>query len=255
MLKVWSTDGSSVFPLEQFGDYTFVLSFFRLFHYHYIGPTCPRTRGSIAWVWRWKQSSTLNPTPLLFQLQKDLDIQMIQLIASPSLLCGCGCGWGREWRWSDTSTHTHTHTHPNPHPHRLSDTGQSEEVPQSVGNDSNRTKSVSARHFSDQLCHDAEHQRKIKKRNQLPGLHKSVDVDIRRSNVLLFAGIWRCCWTKRNFRVWSVRSTTSAQTDDWDLRVNSKKIFPQRSQLRWGCVVARFVEWHSTVCIDIWRHR
>ena len=73
--------------------------------------------------------------------------------------------------------------------YRLSDTGQSEEVPQSAGNDSKRTKLVSARHFSDQLCRDGEQQRKIKKRNQLSGLHKSVDVDIRRSNVLLFAGI------------------------------------------------------------------
>ena len=49
-----------------------------------------------------------------------------------------------------------------------------------------------------------------------------------------------------------------------------KKIFPERSQLRWESVVTQFVdrrrddehfpevstvEWHSTVCIDIWRHR
>jgi hypothetical protein len=63
-----------------------------------------------------------------------------------------------------------------------------------------------------------------------------------------------------------MRITTSAQTYDGDLRVNSKKIFPGRSQMRWESVVLRFVdrrkddvhfpevstvEWHSTVWIDI----
>jgi len=33
-------------------------------------------------------------------------------------------------------------------------------------------KLVSARDFYDQLCRDAEHERKLKKRNQLSGLHK-----------------------------------------------------------------------------------
>jgi hypothetical protein len=36
-------------------------------------------------------------------------------------------------------------------------------------------KLVSAREFYDQLCRDAEHERKLKKRNQLSGLHKSVE--------------------------------------------------------------------------------
>jgi hypothetical protein len=36
-------------------------------------------------------------------------------------------------------------------------------------------KLVSARDFYDQLCRDAEHERKLKKRNQLSGLHKSVE--------------------------------------------------------------------------------
>jgi hypothetical protein len=35
-------------------------------------------------------------------------------------------------------------------------------------------KLVSARDFYDQLCRDAEHERKLKKRNQLSGLHKLV---------------------------------------------------------------------------------
>ena len=33
-----------------------------------------------------------------------------------------------------------------------------------------------------------------------------------------------------------------AQAYDGDLRVNSKKIFPDRSQLRWESVVSRFVD-------------
>ena len=36
-------------------------------------------------------------------------------------------------------------------------------------------KLVSARDFYDQLCRDAEHERKLKKRNQLSGLHKLVE--------------------------------------------------------------------------------
>ena len=35
-------------------------------------------------------------------------------------------------------------------------------------------KLVSARDYYDQLCRDAEHERKLKKRNQLSGLHKFV---------------------------------------------------------------------------------
>ncbi|CAF3311466.1 unnamed protein product, partial [Rotaria sp. Silwood2] len=37
-----------------------------------------------------------------------------------------------------------------------------------------KSKLVSARDFYDQLCRDAEHERKLKKRNQLSGLHKLV---------------------------------------------------------------------------------
>jgi hypothetical protein len=35
ILKVWSTDGSCLFPLEKFGDFKFIITLLRLLDYHH----------------------------------------------------------------------------------------------------------------------------------------------------------------------------------------------------------------------------
>lgn len=46
------------------------------------------------------------------------------------------------------------------------------------------SKLISAKDFYDQLCRDAEHERKLKKRNQLSGLHKFVFIFIFISSII-----------------------------------------------------------------------
>jgi hypothetical protein len=73
--------------------------------------------------------------------------------------------------------------------------------------------------------------RRTPEKDQLSGLHKSVDVDIRRSNVLLFAGISRYCTTKRNFRVRQV--LVLQQTRIVDEKGQLKTTFPSRTDFDW----------------------
>ncbi|CAF1134425.1 unnamed protein product [Adineta steineri] len=103
MLQVWSSDGSTLFPLEKFGDYTFLLTLFRLLDYHYnntrlhTDESIDRMSLLIKTILNVEINQLLkhqpvtddslsNLAPLLYQLQKNLSIQMIQLVANPSLL-------------------------------------------------------------------------------------------------------------------------------------------------------------------------
>ncbi|UJR06751.1 hypothetical protein I4U23_011038 [Adineta vaga] len=98
ILKVWSLDGSTLFPLEIFGNYTFLVTLFRLLDYHYNNTRLHtdedidrmslliKTILTIEIKQLMKNNSLVNTTSLLYQLQKNLSIQMIQLITDPSLL-------------------------------------------------------------------------------------------------------------------------------------------------------------------------
>ncbi|CAF0741668.1 unnamed protein product [Adineta ricciae] len=105
MLNVWSTGGSTLFPLEKFGDFTFLLTLFRLLDYHYHNTRLHTDEsidrmalliktvlnGEFNELLKHESISVealLNKAPFLYQLQKSIVVQMLQLIANPSLLIG-----------------------------------------------------------------------------------------------------------------------------------------------------------------------
>jgi hypothetical protein len=110
MLKIWSNNTTTLFPLERFGDCAFLLSLLRLMDYYYTN-TRTYTDDNI------DQTSLLinsilkveikqlfqcietqnemngeilqNKIPFLFQLQKDIVSQIIHVLLEPSLLEEC----------------------------------------------------------------------------------------------------------------------------------------------------------------------
>ncbi len=112
MLRVWSYDGSSLFPLEKFGDCAFIVKLLRLLDYHYrytrvnTDETIDRMSlltNSILKVELHeliKYSKTghdkinydivQSKAPLLYHLQKDIVIQSIKIFFDPSLLLSEG---------------------------------------------------------------------------------------------------------------------------------------------------------------------
>ncbi|CAF0824617.1 unnamed protein product [Adineta steineri] len=104
MLKVWSTDGSCLFPLEKFGDSTFIITLLKLLDYHYnytrlhTDETIDRMSLLITSILKVETNELLkhqestsreileNKAPLLYQLQKNFIIQSIQFLADQSLL-------------------------------------------------------------------------------------------------------------------------------------------------------------------------
>ncbi|CAF0744045.1 unnamed protein product [Didymodactylos carnosus] len=108
MLRVWSNDGSSLFPLEKFGDFTFIVTLLRLLDYHYIytrlhtDENVDRMSLLVNSILKVETNELLkyhttthdkitseilqHKAPLLYQLQKDVIVQSIQFLSNPSLL-------------------------------------------------------------------------------------------------------------------------------------------------------------------------
>lgn len=107
MLKVWSDDQSSLFPLEKLGDDTFLITLFRLLDYHYnytrlhTDETTDRLKlladtiltveiNALLKYYQTKPESIhrevlRNEAPILDRLQKTILMQSIQFLADPSL--------------------------------------------------------------------------------------------------------------------------------------------------------------------------
>ncbi|CAF4154071.1 unnamed protein product [Rotaria sp. Silwood2] len=109
MLKVWSSDNSSLFPLEKFGDCEFIITLLRLMDYHYTYTSTNMDenidrmsvlvnsilRIEIKELLKLITTTVQNKTnseilsskaPLLYQLQKDIMAQSIHLLSKRSLL-------------------------------------------------------------------------------------------------------------------------------------------------------------------------
>ena len=103
MLKIWAENFTTLFPLEKFGNSTFIVKLFRLMFYHYI-----YTNENIDWMSllitsllkvemkQLREHITIHngvnreilqkKGSLLYALQKDIFSQMIQFLLEPSLL-------------------------------------------------------------------------------------------------------------------------------------------------------------------------
>jgi len=108
ILRVWCNDGSSLFPLEKFGDCTFVVTLLCLLDYHY-NYTRLRTDENLDRMSLLidsilkveanallKHQTTINEilpqkAPLLYRLQKCTIVKSIQILSNPSLL---SCNYG-----------------------------------------------------------------------------------------------------------------------------------------------------------------
>ncbi|CAF3487428.1 unnamed protein product [Rotaria sp. Silwood1] len=108
MLRIWSYDGSCLFPLEKFGDCTFIIKLLRLLDYHYrytrlhTDETIDRMSLLINSILKIELNELIkynkrkhdkitydilqSKTPLLYHLQKDIMIQSINILIDPSLL-------------------------------------------------------------------------------------------------------------------------------------------------------------------------
>ncbi|CAF4860740.1 unnamed protein product [Rotaria sp. Silwood1] len=108
MLKIFSYDGSCLFPLEKLGDCTFIMKLLRLLDYHYrykrlhTDETVDRMSLLISSILKIELNELLSSTtdshmdmkrdilqikaPLLYHLQKDIVIQSINFFSNPSLL-------------------------------------------------------------------------------------------------------------------------------------------------------------------------
>ncbi|CAF2960714.1 unnamed protein product, partial [Rotaria sp. Silwood2] len=108
MLKIFSYDGSCLFPLEKLGDCTFIIKLLRLLDYHYrykrlhTDETVDRMSLLISSILKIELNALLSSTtrshmdmkrdilqikaPLLYHLQKDIVIQSINFLNNPSLL-------------------------------------------------------------------------------------------------------------------------------------------------------------------------
>jgi hypothetical protein len=106
MLRIWSNDASNLFPLELFGDYTFIITLFKLLDYHYTYTrlnidenidrmsllTTSILKVEITELLK-QHTATSNQitdeifqqkAPLLYQLQKDFVNQWIRFLSNPS---------------------------------------------------------------------------------------------------------------------------------------------------------------------------
>ncbi|CAF5014485.1 unnamed protein product, partial [Rotaria sp. Silwood1] len=103
MLRIWSYDGSCLFPLEKFGDCTFIIKLLRLLDYHYrytrlhTDETIDRMSLLINSILKIELNELIkynkitydilqSKAPLLYHLQKDIMIQSINILIDPSLL-------------------------------------------------------------------------------------------------------------------------------------------------------------------------
>ncbi|CAF4787472.1 unnamed protein product, partial [Rotaria sp. Silwood1] len=105
ILTIWFNDGSSLFPLEEFGDATFIVTLFRLLDYHtclHIDETIDRMSLLINSILKVELNELLKYHRirnnkitndilqykgfLLYYLQKDIMIQSIKILFDPSLL-------------------------------------------------------------------------------------------------------------------------------------------------------------------------
>jgi hypothetical protein len=103
MLRVWSNDGSSLFPLEKFGDCTLIVTLVRLLDYHYnytrlhtdenidrmsllINAILKVENNELLKYQTIKQEMLPQKAPILYRLQMSIIVQSIQLLSNPSLL-------------------------------------------------------------------------------------------------------------------------------------------------------------------------
>jgi hypothetical protein len=103
VLRVWSNDGSSLFPLEKFGDCTLIVTLIRLLDYHYnytrlhTDENIDRMSLLINGILRVETNELLkhqtitqeilsHKAPILYRLQMSIIVQSIQLLSNPSLL-------------------------------------------------------------------------------------------------------------------------------------------------------------------------
>lgn len=105
MLKVWSYDGSSLFPFEKFGDCTFIVKLLKLLDYHYkykrshTDEKIDRMSLLIDSILKTELNELLkdnnkiisydilsSKAPLLYHLQKDILTQSIRIFINPLLL-------------------------------------------------------------------------------------------------------------------------------------------------------------------------
>jgi hypothetical protein len=107
ILKIWLDNGSNLFPLEKFGDYTFIVKLLRLLDYHYtykstfIDENINRINLLIYSIIQVEAKELINQrmiqkgitleilqskAPLLYELQKDIISQSIRFLLKPSLL-------------------------------------------------------------------------------------------------------------------------------------------------------------------------
>ncbi|CAF3887263.1 unnamed protein product [Adineta steineri] len=103
MLKVWSNDGSSLFPLEKLGDCTLIVALIRLLDYHYnytrlhTDENIDRTSLLINSILTTETNELLkhekitqdilsHNAPILYRLQMSIIVQSIQLLSNSSVL-------------------------------------------------------------------------------------------------------------------------------------------------------------------------
>ncbi|CAM4807592.1 unnamed protein product, partial [Rotaria magnacalcarata] len=108
VLKIWSNDGSSIFPWEKFSDCAFIVTLLRLFDYHYnytrlyTDETIDRMTLLVLTILRVETNELLKyhtmtyddivknmlkqKAPQLYHLQKDTIVQLIQFLSNRQLL-------------------------------------------------------------------------------------------------------------------------------------------------------------------------
>ena len=103
MLRIWSNDSSDLFPVELFGDYTFIITLLKLLDYHYtytrlkIDENIDRMSLLTSSILKVEINELLkdhnnqitdqifqHKAPLLYQLQKDFINQWIRFLSDPT---------------------------------------------------------------------------------------------------------------------------------------------------------------------------
>jgi hypothetical protein len=90
MLKIWSNQSTTLFPLDKFGDWTFVVKLFRIMFYHHTSTKANIDDMSLLILsllkLEMKQILVENKAPLLCALQENIFGQIIQVLMEPSSL-------------------------------------------------------------------------------------------------------------------------------------------------------------------------
>jgi hypothetical protein len=96
MIKLWSNDESTLFPLEKLGDYTFIVKLLKQLDYtetekndqiHLLIYSILKTeiKQLVEHIDAMNNEILQNKAPLFYHLQKDMIIQSIQFLFKPSL--------------------------------------------------------------------------------------------------------------------------------------------------------------------------